>query len=108
MAKIPCEYEEIINVKFAKVQKNYLDTYSAIAAGATATYNIDISQSGYTPIGLAGFGVYTSSPNSGACAVLRTSIGTSGTTGTIEIKNVTSVAATPYMVYLIVTYVSNS
>ena len=100
--------EHTINDKFIKVQKNYSGGYSAIAAGASATYNIDIAQEGYTPIGLAGFGVYTSSPNGSACAILRTSIGTSGTTGIIEIKNVTSVAATPYLVYFIITYISNS
>lgn len=101
--------EHTINEKFIKVQKNAsADALTEISPGASVTYNIDIAQEGYTPIGLAGFGVYTRSPYSGVCVVSRTSIGTSGTTGVIEIKNVSSNPATPYLVYFIITYVSNS
>ena len=86
------------------VQKNYSGTFTDVAAGGVATYSIDVTESGYKPIGILGYGYAQSGTETFALVSMYIDTATL-TTGSIKIKNVSSATAKPYLVYMIVCYV---
>lgn len=100
--KSPAEYaeENLIGEKFSIAQRNYNGTFSSIAAGASATFEINIETPNYKPIGFAGYGVYSE-----YFAVKRCSISSDLKTATLVVQNISTQAVTPYLAYVQISYV---
>jgi len=105
MAKTQCEYaeENLIGEKFSIAQINYNGAYSSVAAGATATFNINIEIPNFKPIGFAGYGVYSEK-----FAVKRCSISKDLKTATLVVQNIYTEAVTPYLAYAQISYVKTT
>lgn len=100
--KFPTEQaeENLIGEKFSIAQRNYDGTFSSIAAGASATFDINIETPNFKPIGFAGYGVYSEK-----FAVKRCSISQNLKTATLVVQNISTEAAKPYMAYAQISYV---
>ena len=79
-------------------QVNWDGTYAAVAAGATATYEINVVKNGLIAVCLNGYGIYS------GLDIQRCYLNVDRTKVVLTAKNTSNAAVTPYMVYAIVGY----